>query len=91
MILKNYKPAGKLPECPLGWDWTKKYRLSLIERGELNMRMFTRAGFYPEDIDFRQDQIDFSETSRSYTQQSAEFSVTRQAGNSNGLLLSPVQ
>ncbi len=90
-ILKNIKPTGKLPDCSFGWDWSKGYRQSLIKGGELNMLKFTRKGVFPGYIDFRRDQINFSGTSGFYTQQSAEFTVTRQTQNSDGVLLKPVK
>jgi len=89
-ILTGYRPPGKLPECPFGWDWSRQQRRALSERTALNMLVFSRKGDYLDYIDFRRDQVDFQGTLESYTPLTAVFSVNAQQADSAGVVLKPM-
>ena len=90
-ILVNYKPGGRVADCPFGWDWSREQREALVAGDLLTVIVFLRDGRLVDYLEYRNDQAKFVDVENPYTPQSAVFVVSPSPGASDALILSPAK
>lgn len=87
-ILVNYKPGGRVADCPFGWDWSREEREALVAGDLLTVIVFLRDGRLVDYLEYRRDRAEFSDVSNPYTPDTAVFLVSPSPNGSEALILS---
>ncbi len=89
-VIINHQSAGKVLDCPFGWDWTQKQRRQLMANGQLNVIAFARKNINTV-VDFSQETIDFELVDTIITPDSAKFHIAGQNLENGGYLLRQIK
>lgn len=88
-ILVNYKPGGRVADCPFGWDWSREQREELVAADLLTVIVFLREGRLVDYLEYRSDRAEFSGVDNPYTPETAVFVVSPSPKGSETLILTP--
>ncbi len=78
-IVAGYRPDGRTPDCPFGWDWSTETRAALAGKGLLTLLVFSRRGAVADYIEYRSDWAAFEGLKNPYTPATAVFVVERRS------------
>lgn len=85
-IAVGFRPDGRTPDCPFGWDWSSDERARLGEEGRLVLFAFSRRGQYVDYLEYRRDWADFEGVEAPLTPETAVFEVRRPAAGAAAVL-----
>lgn len=88
-ILVDYKPTGRVADCPFQWDWSGERRRELIAKGLLTVVVFARDGKLVDYLEYRRDRAEFADIRNPYTPDTAVFDAAPSRDAPGTMILKP--
>jgi len=89
-IFVDYKPDGRVADCPFQWDWSREFRRELIAAGLLTVIVFVRDGKLIDYLEYRRDRAEFVNVENPYDPETAVFIVSASGQAPQRMILTPV-